>query len=98
MVKEGQQPGESSTKIKGVSYVPVRTTYGHVQDRTAFLEWAKDNDAGLFHTVERDGLINQLVRERLDNGEPLPPGLGYYDKTYISVRGSKARKEDYDND
>lgn len=95
MVREDQQPGESSTKIAGVSYIPTRTTYGIVQDRAAFLDWARENDEGLYQLTEREGLINQLVREKLDNGEPLPPGLGYYDKTYISVRGNKAKKEDY---
>ena len=37
-----------------------------------------------------EGLLNQLVRERLDNGEPLPPGIGYYTKEFISVRGGAA--------
>jgi hypothetical protein len=90
MVDEGYDPGESSLKIKGVVYIPNRTDYAVVQDRAAFVEWAKDNDEGLIETATREGLLNQLVRERLDNGEPLPPGIGYYTKEFISVRGGEA--------
>ena len=87
MVDEGYDPGESSLKIRGVVYIPNRTDYAVVQDRTAFVQWAKDNDTGLIEEATREGLLNQLVRERLDNGEPLPPGIGYYTKEFISVRG-----------
>lgn len=90
MVDEGYDPGESSLKIKGVIYIPNRTDYAVVQDRAAFIEWAEQNDAGLIEVATRDGLLNQLVRERLDNGEPLPPGIGYYPKEFISIRGGTA--------
>lgn len=92
MVDEEYDPGESSLKIKGVVYIPNRTDYAVVQDRAAFIEWARANDAGLIEVATREGLLNQLVRERLDNGEPLPPGIGYYSKEFISIRGGAATK------
>jgi hypothetical protein len=92
MVDEQYDPGESSVKIKGVVYIPNRTDYAAVQDRDAFIEWAKENDAGLIEVAHREGLLNQLVRERLDNGEPLPPGIGFYTKEFISIRGGAATK------
>ena len=92
MVDEEYDPGESSVKIKGVVYIPNRTDYATVQDRDAFIEWAKANDAGLIEVATREGLLNQLVRERLDNGEPLPPGIGHYTKEFISIRGGAATK------
>lgn len=92
MVDEEYDPGSSSVKIKGVIYIPNRTEYATVQDEQAFIEWAKENDEGLIQIATREGLLNQLVRERLDNGEPLPPGIGYHTKEFISVRGGAATK------
>src|SRR5687768_3746500 len=98
MVDEEYDPGSSSVKIKGVIYIPNRTEYATVQDEAAFVEWAKEHDEGLLQPESpREGLLNQLVRERLDNGEPLPPGIGYHTKEFISVRGgaaTKARRKD----
>jgi hypothetical protein len=31
-------------------------------------------------------LLNEVVREKLDNGEQLPDGLGFYVKQYVSQR------------
>jgi hypothetical protein len=71
-----------------VLFTPTETPYAQVQDRAAFLAWAQDNDEQLFEPKERKELINQLVREKLDNSEPLPPGLGFYIKQYISQRAA----------
>lgn len=67
-------------------FTRAETIYGQVQDEAAFLEWAKGHDEELFETKARKGLVNELVRERLDNGEELPPGVGFYPKTYISKK------------
>jgi hypothetical protein len=50
--------------------------------------WALENDPAL---VKQDPefdqkLVNKLVRERIDNGQPLPPGLGAFPKPRISLR------------
>jgi hypothetical protein len=78
--------GIGSIKVDGVNFVPQTTIYGQVQDREAFLAWAETADEALVETRERKALINELVREAIENGDPLPPGLGFYQKDYVSQR------------
>jgi hypothetical protein len=66
--------------------VTASTVYAQVQDKQALIEWAQENDDELVSLAPRKALLNQKVRECLDNGEPLPPGLGAYEKEYISQR------------
>jgi len=68
----------------GKQYTKTTTNYGVVQDAVAFHEWAASHDERLLKTKPDGELLNQLVRERLDNGEALPPGVGFYPKEYIS--------------
>lgn len=75
-------------KHRGTNFVPTSTTYGQVQDRDAFIEWARDHRPELIEPHERKGLVNEFIRECLDNGEPLPPGLGFYTRDYISQRAA----------
>lgn len=75
-----------SQRVDGTLFIPTKTVYGQVQDRAAFLEWAQDNDEELFERTERKKLVNQLVREKLDNGEELPPGIGFYVRKYVGQR------------
>jgi hypothetical protein len=75
-------------KTGGTNFIPVETPYAQVQDRESFVEWAKLHDEALIEEKERKGNLNELVRERLDNGEGMPPGIGFYVKKYISQRAS----------
>lgn len=84
-MKDRPRPIEGQ-KVDGSNFVPAATQYAVVQDLDAFVEWAKQHDESLIKEAARDGELNALVRERLDNGEPLPPGIGFYDREYISVR------------
>lgn len=68
----------------GSLFVPTQTVYAQVQDRAAFVEWAEQNEIELLEKTERKALCSELVRERLDNNEPMPPGMGYYIKEYVS--------------
>lgn len=78
--------GCGSVKVDGVNFVPQTTVYGQVQDREAFIEWAQATDESLLEPRERKALVNELVREAIEQGDPLPPGLGFYTKDYISQR------------
>ncbi len=60
--------------------------YATVQDRQAFVEWAQDNAPELVEYKERGTELTSLIRAALDDGEELPPGVGFYDKQSISVR------------
>jgi len=76
-----------SMKIGGRNFVRMEPqAYAVIQDRGAFVDWARSNDPSLVAEKEEKGLLNQLVRERIDNGEELPPGIGFYTKEIVSVR------------
>jgi hypothetical protein len=63
------------------------TIYGQVQDEEAFRAWVRDNELEdeFFRSEEVKGRINELVREAIDSGRDLPPGLGWYPRKYVSA-------------
>lgn len=63
-------------------------SFAVIQDRAAFTEWAKANAPDLVREVENKTPLNQLVKAALDDGEELPPGIGFYTKESISMRSS----------
>lgn len=73
-------------KQGGINFIPTKTIYGQVQDRAAFVEWAKENAPELVEEKEIGERINELARQLLDDGEPFPPGLNFRTKEYISQR------------
>ena len=80
-----------SHKIDGIAnFVRAETIYAKIQDRSEFIRWAKENDESLIEERERkeDGILNDLVRRYLDDGQPLPPGLSFTAKQYIGVRAA----------
>lgn len=62
------------------------TYYAQVENQDEFIAWAESE--GLLEefteTAAVKGRLNELVRQRLQDGEMLPPGLGFYSKDYIS--------------
>ena len=88
IIEDMEHEGVDSMKVDGINFVPAETQYGQVQDRQAFVEWAKENDEELIEYKERGQLVNELVRERLDNGEELPPGLTFYVRQYVGQRSA----------
>lgn len=70
----------------GVLFTKVKTIYSKIADRDAFVAWAEEHEPELLKTDERKGLVHELVRERLDNGEDLPPGVDFRVDEYISQR------------
>lgn len=75
-------------KTGGITYSPQKTVYGQITDRAAFVAWAEENDEELVEKKERKQLINQLARTHVDDGAPLPPGMGFYVKEFIGQRAS----------
>lgn len=69
-------------------FTPVAKDYAQVQDLDAFITWAREHEPELLKTVGREKELNALVRARLDDNEPMPPGLGWYVREYISVKSS----------
>lgn len=76
-----------SMKTGGLNFVPSKTPYGQVNDRATFIAWCEEQGYDeLLEVKERKGLINEIARRHLDDGEPLPPGMTFYVKEYISKR------------
>lgn len=88
MVEEGWTPNDSGVRLGHVTFSPQRTDYATIQDASKFSKWAADHDEVMLELKPRKKQLNELVRRLLDNGEPMPPGLGYHTKTYISQRGA----------
>jgi hypothetical protein len=75
-------------KVGGTNFVPTETVYAQIQDRSEFIEWAEVQNDELIEPRERKALLNQFVREQLDNGKPLPPGLNFYVRRVVSQRAA----------
>lgn len=84
--------GVTRADVDGYAYSYNKAkVYGTVADKRAFYEWAvtEGNAPELFDDEPREKLVNELVRQRIDNGEALPPGVNFYTRETVSQR--KAR-------
>lgn len=79
-------------KYRGTNFVPASTEYAQVQDAPAFMVWARENQPELLEEKPRKQLLNELIREHLDNGTPLPPGLTFYVREYVSQRNALGKE------
>jgi SOS-response transcriptional repressor LexA len=62
--------------------------YTSVTDREALGDWVKKHK--MSHLLQLPwALLNSLVKERLQSGEGLPPGVEVYIKTSLSMYGGK---------
>lgn len=78
-----------SQRVDGIgNFVRAETEYAQVQDEAELLEWAEAEMPEIFEQKPRKKILNEIVRERLNSGEPLPPGLGFYSKQYVSLRSA----------
>ncbi len=76
---------------KKVNFSKYEFITGHIQDKGAFREWAEQEDGEAYFEPEarpRGELVNALVRQRIEDGEPLPPGV----TTYVETRLSRTAK------
>lgn len=74
---------------KKVRFSKYEMAFAKLEDREAFAAWAAEEDGEAYFEPEsrpREDLLNALVRQKLDDGEPLPPGLGLYFDTRLSRR------------
>ena len=74
-----------------LSITQSRTSISNFRDRIAALlaidAFLRDQgSAKLLRDHQRKALVNELIRDHLDNGAELPPGLGFYVREYISQR------------
>lgn len=73
---------------RGGYSVPAPTWFASVQDFGAFKRWAEKNQPSLLRLDKKVSKgMNELVRQRIEDGEPLPPGLGSYYRAPVKVLG-----------
>lgn len=95
MIQEGWQPNKSSFNRNGHKFRPKAVDYAVVQNLDLLLPWLREHEGyipdspenGLAQIKLSKGELNRIVREKLDNGEPLPPGLGSFTKTEVGKSG-----------
>lgn len=82
-----------SLRIEGDGlYVRKSTTFGHVNDEEAFVEWLREteqDDEFLERPKAKKRLLNELVRDLTERGIPedqWPPGLTTYTRDYVSLQ------------
>lgn len=70
-----------------VRLVPGETRYAQIVDQEDLREAAADEnlEEELFLPKPAKQRLNELVRERLDHGQPLPKGLSWYPKRKVTV-------------
>lgn len=64
-----------------------KTVYGRIVDADAAME-SFENEAlsdEMTGTKFESRRLNEYVRDRLEQGQDLPPGVDYYERRYISV-------------
>lgn len=79
----------SGIKVGAVNYVPAETTYANIQDLSTLIDWAEaEGHTEFLKVAANKEALNEEIRRRLDDGEALPPGVGFYVKEYVSQRAA----------
>ena len=81
-----EDEGAESMRVDGTNYTPAQTDYCKIQDKQVFVEWAVENAPELIAPEPRKKLINERMRQYLDSGQALPPGIDFFPRQYISKR------------
>lgn len=98
MLDEGWEADKSTLNRNGVKFRPHSKDFAVIQDAKLLKAWLlTDGDEGLVEDRFKQGELNHLIREKLDNGEELPPGLGYHTKTSIGKSGLMSATDDHDD-
>lgn len=76
-----------SVNTETAQFVARSTIYATVQDQDAFQVWAQEKglEEDYFTPKPAKARLNELVRDRIDSGEDMPPGISFYPRDYISI-------------
>lgn len=106
MMAEGWEPNKSSLNRNGFRFRPKAVDYAVIQDIERLLPWLREHE-GYIPDSPENGIaqiklskaeLNRIVRTKLDNNEPLPPGLGSYTKTEVAKSGIMAERTTIDSE
>lgn len=70
-----------------IRFQPRRTIYGKIIDKNAALDAFEEEaivDEMTAPKIEARRL-NEYVRDRIESGQELPDGVGYYEKRYVTI-------------
>ena len=86
-----QESGMTGHKTTDANFVRKSTIYAQVQDIEQFAEWCRENDVTdeFVKEAPQKDRLNELVRQRIDDGQTLPDGVGWYSRDYISITENK---------
>ena len=82
---------EDYTNLKlgnGVSLSIKDDVYSYLKDKPAFHAWIRENGLEDLFSVNYQ-TMSSMVKTKLIDGEPIPPGIEPYFKQSITVRGVK---------
>lgn len=70
-----------------IRFTPRSTIYGRIVDKNAALEAFEAEAIGEEMTSPKIEArrLNEYVRERLESGEELPDGVGFYEKRFLTI-------------
>ena len=93
MLASGLKPeANDGVKLDGMNYSPQETYFAVVQDKSELVDWLlTDGDSSIVEEKLKQEALNQIVRECIDNGQPLPPGLGFWQKTWVSTKAAPGK-------
>jgi len=82
-----REAGVRSVKTNDAQFSARSTIYGSVQDIDLFMTWCKQHNVSADYFTDKPSMrrINELVRDRLDAGDEIPPGVGWFPRDYISI-------------
>ena len=83
--------GMKGFKTDQHSFARKATIYSTIQDADAFEAWCQENGLteDYLKMAPKKQQLNELVRERLDNGQSLPEGVHWYAREYIAISKTK---------
>lgn len=74
-----------------VAFTPKETPFGRILDNEAAVKYFEEQ--GMLEEVTRQQFgkqkLNEIVRDFLDQGKPMPPGVDWYAKRGITISRSK---------
>lgn len=90
-LRNEQPPDDLGEGYGKVKFTPMKTIRGKVFDIKAAKRYFEERDdlEGYFDTKPRSKAINDLVKECLETGQPIPDGIEWTEQPYVRVSRKK---------
>ena len=90
-IEEGPMKGSRRFDLGGtfgtVVFTPKETRFGRIIDADAAVKYFQgvSTDEEMLKQKISKGKLNEIVRERMEQGKPLPPGVDFYVNRNITI-------------